>query len=142
MRLMKNYCYIFAILFIFVTSCTPALSMDIKKDKIEKFVKQTSGVATGIIVNPVIGFVRGGICGWTQGMRQTARSFGDEDLITYKIAGGLTYGLIKGAAGAIVGAFRAEGNAFEFGISSPWTKDNFDLGGNSFFDYDPFEDSN
>ncbi|MBI3590036.1 MAG: hypothetical protein HY094_01500 [Candidatus Melainabacteria bacterium] len=135
---MKNYCCISAILFIFVTSCIPALAMDIKKDKIEKVFKQTSGVIAGAVVNPLIGFVRGGICGWTQGTRQTAKSFGDEDLITYKIAGGLTYGLIKGTAGAIIGIFRAEGNAFKFGVSSPWTKENFCLSGNNFLDYDPF----
>lgn len=141
MQPMKNYCCVFAILSIFVASCTPALAMDIKKDKIEKVFKQTSGVVTGIIVNPVIGFVRGGICGWRQGTKQTARAFGDENLITYKVFGGLTYGLIKGAAGAIVGMFRAEGNAFKFGVSSPWTKENFYLSGNNFLDYDPFEGS-
>lgn len=139
MNLMKKHLCIFVILLIFITSNIPVCALGIEKEKTKRVFKQTTGVMTGVIVNPLIGFIRGGISGWRQGTKQTAKAFGNEDVITYKAIGALTYGLIKGSAGAIVGMFRGEENAFKFGISSPWTKDNFNLGGSSFLDYNPFE---
>ena len=139
MQPMKNYFYIFVILLIFITSYIPACAAGIEKEKIKTVFNQTTGVITGVVVNSLIGFVRGGISGWRQGVKQTAKAFGNEDVITYKAIGALTYGLIKGSAGAIVGIFRGEENAFKFGLSSPWTKENFNLGGSDFLDYNPFE---
>ncbi len=136
---MKKYFCIFVTLFIFITSYVPVFAAAIEKEKIKRVFKQTSGTMTGVIVNPLIGFVRGGISGWRQGVKQTAKAFGDESVITYKAIGALTYGLIKSSAGGIIGMFRGEENAFRFGISSPWTKENFNLGGNGFLDYNPFE---
>lgn len=115
----------------------PSYAMD--SEKVKEKSKQTAGVISGIVASPPIGFCRGFTGGLLQGSKSTAAAFGNEDVITYRVIGGLTYGLIKGSAGAVVGIFKGLRDGIHYGKESPFSKESYSLSGNNFFDYDSFK---
>ncbi|MBI2996605.1 MAG: hypothetical protein HYY52_07890 [Candidatus Melainabacteria bacterium] len=135
---MKKNLFIILILLTIVSFVCPAKATIIDKETIETTSKQITGITTGCVLGPVFAIPRGLISGIDKGSKSFATFLGGEEVLTYRILGALTYGVIEGTAGGIISIFKSEKDAIQYGISDPWTKENFSLSGNSFIDYDPF----
>lgn len=130
----KNHLKIYVLIFAFLST----FSLQAQSRCLE-IIKQSTGVVFGNVLGPVIGSLRGFAGGLVSGTEVTAGALGNKDGKAERTFGFLSGGLIRGGFGIPVGLVKGSRDAFKYGLSAPLSKENFSLGGDKFWNYDPFE---
>ena len=102
---------------------------------VKEVLLKTGGVFTGITVSPFIGGIRGLTKGFRLGTDVASVMLGDKEGSVHRMVGFGTGGIIGGAGGWYAGLLMGAYEGVKYGIESPFSKENFSLGGNGFSDY-------
>lgn len=104
-------------------------------DNAKETLLKTGGVFSGITISPFIGSIRGLAKGFKLGTDYTSEMLGNKEGSVHRMLGFGTGGIIGGVAGLSAGLLMGAHEGVRYGIESPFSKENFSLGGTSFIDY-------
>ena len=131
MREKKLFVFILVI-FLLIGSFPKVLAID---NNFVKVFKRAGGVTTGIIVSPIVGSLRGFLKGWQNGTDFTAVVLGNKNGSMERSISFISGGPLFSTYGLIFGLLMGAHDGIVYGISDPFSKQNFSLQGNSLLDY-------
>ena len=113
----------------------PVLGVSARTKGVPKFVKQTTGIISGVTVGPMIGGFRGWLKGFRMGTLYIAEILGNRNGSLERTIGFGTGGFVGAIGGGYSGFLMGAYNGIIYGIDKPLSKENYSLTGKSITDY-------